>query len=151
MCLVHFIFTTCYNENSVTHQNPAPLLQTFGTRRDINGFSRRRSAFRTKVWLLQQELLSEKQIHTHTHTRATMWLLIFLAWVVIWAGGTYWYLFGKPSPFSLESVRPPAPREFDQKKRDKVLKQGKATAKVCSFGDGVMTLVWPFGLSLYRN
>uniref|UniRef100_A0A4W5KRC2 Si:ch1073-13h15.3 n=1 Tax=Hucho hucho TaxID=62062 RepID=A0A4W5KRC2_9TELE len=31
-----------------------------------------------------------------------MLLLIFLAWLVVWAGGTYWYLFGKPSPFSLE-------------------------------------------------
>uniref|UniRef100_A0A8C6SBK7 Si:ch1073-13h15.3 n=1 Tax=Neogobius melanostomus TaxID=47308 RepID=A0A8C6SBK7_9GOBI len=36
-----------------------------------------------------------------------MWLIVFLV------------------PFSLESVRPPAPREFDQRKRDKVIKQGK--------------------------
>uniref|UniRef100_A0A7N8XLY9 Si:ch1073-13h15.3 n=1 Tax=Mastacembelus armatus TaxID=205130 RepID=A0A7N8XLY9_9TELE len=50
-----------------------------------------------------------------------MWLLIFLVWLITWAGGTYWYLFGKPSPFSLESVRPLAPREFNQKKRDKVI------------------------------
>lgn len=54
-----------------------------------------------------------------------MWLLILLACLAIWAGGTYWYLFGKRSPFSLESVRPPGPREFDQKKRNKVIKQGK--------------------------
>ncbi|XP_029933984.1 inactive all-trans-retinol 13,14-reductase [Myripristis murdjan] len=59
-----------------------------------------------------------------------MWLLVFLVWLVVWAGGTYWYLFGKPSPFSLESVRPPAPREFDQKKRDKVIKQGFSLEKV---------------------
>lgn len=59
-----------------------------------------------------------------------MWLLILLAWLVIWVGGTYWYLFGKRSPFSLESVRPPGPREFDQKKRDKVLKQSKMTERV---------------------
>ncbi|XP_071265630.1 inactive all-trans-retinol 13,14-reductase [Salvelinus alpinus] len=59
-----------------------------------------------------------------------MWLLIFLAWLVIWAGGTYWYLFGKPSPFSLESVRPPGPWEFDQRKRDKVIKQGFSVDKV---------------------
>lgn len=57
-----------------------------------------------------------------------MWLLIFLVCLLICAGSTYWYLFGKPSPFSLNSVRPPAPREFDQKKRDKVIKQGKMTA-----------------------
>ncbi|MEQ2225140.1 hypothetical protein ILYODFUR_014502 [Ilyodon furcidens] len=59
-----------------------------------------------------------------------MWLLILLVWLVIWAGGTYWYLFRKPSPFSLESVRPPGPREFDQKKRDKVIKQGFSVDKV---------------------
>ncbi|KAM9716404.1 inactive all-trans-retinol 13,14-reductase [Menidia menidia] len=59
-----------------------------------------------------------------------MWLLIFLVWLAVWAGGTYWYLFGKPSPFSLESVRPPGPREFDQKKRDKVIKQGFSVDKV---------------------
>ncbi|XP_068161650.1 inactive all-trans-retinol 13,14-reductase [Antennarius striatus] len=59
-----------------------------------------------------------------------MWLVIVLVWVVVWAGGTYWYLFGKPSPFSLETVRPPGPREFDQKKRDKVIKQGFSLDKV---------------------
>uniref|UniRef100_A0A7N8YDH8 Si:ch1073-13h15.3 n=1 Tax=Mastacembelus armatus TaxID=205130 RepID=A0A7N8YDH8_9TELE len=59
-----------------------------------------------------------------------MWLLIFLVWLITWAGGTYWYLFGKPSPFSLESVRPLAPREFNQKKRDKVIKQGFSLTKV---------------------
>ncbi|XP_034050553.1 inactive all-trans-retinol 13,14-reductase [Thalassophryne amazonica] len=59
-----------------------------------------------------------------------MWLLIILAWLALWAGGTYWYLFGKPSPFTLESVRPPGPREFDQKKRDKVIKQGFSLEKV---------------------
>lgn len=56
-----------------------------------------------------------------------MWLLVLLAWSAVWIGATYWYLFGKRNPFSLESLRPPAPREFDQKKRDKVLKQGKTT------------------------
>ncbi|KAG9350197.1 hypothetical protein JZ751_026550, partial [Albula glossodonta] len=59
-----------------------------------------------------------------------MWLLLFLAWFIIWAGGTYWYLFGKPSPFSLDSVRPPGPRVTDQKLRDKVLKQGFSADKV---------------------
>ncbi|XP_017289341.1 inactive all-trans-retinol 13,14-reductase [Kryptolebias marmoratus] len=59
-----------------------------------------------------------------------MWLLIILVLLVVWAGGTYWYLFGKASPFSLESVRPPGPREFDQKKRDKVIKQGFSADKV---------------------
>ncbi|XP_026206288.1 inactive all-trans-retinol 13,14-reductase [Anabas testudineus] len=59
-----------------------------------------------------------------------MWLLIVLVWLIIWAGGTYWYLFGKRSPFSIESVRPPGPRVFDQKVRDKVLKQGFSLDKV---------------------
>ncbi|TWW82208.1 inactive all-trans-retinol 13,14-reductase [Takifugu flavidus] len=59
-----------------------------------------------------------------------MWLLVLLGCVVIWVGGTYWYLFGKRSPFSLESLRPPGPREFDQKKRDKVLKQSFSLDKV---------------------
>ncbi|RXN25953.1 all-trans-retinol 13,14-reductase [Labeo rohita] len=53
-----------------------------------------------------------------------MWLLIFLVFFLIWACGVYWYLFRKPSPFTVESVRPAGPLELDQKKRDKVLKQG---------------------------
>ncbi|XP_076007890.1 inactive all-trans-retinol 13,14-reductase-like [Genypterus blacodes] len=59
-----------------------------------------------------------------------MWLLVLLFFFVVWAVGTYWYLFGKPSPFSLDSLRPPGPREFDQKKRDKVIKQGFNLDKV---------------------
>ncbi|XP_060795431.1 inactive all-trans-retinol 13,14-reductase isoform X2 [Neoarius graeffei] len=59
-----------------------------------------------------------------------MWLLVLLVCFLVWAVGTYWYLFGKPSPFSLESVRPPAPLELDQKKRDKILKQGFRKEKV---------------------
>ncbi|KAM9831225.1 inactive all-trans-retinol 13,14-reductase [Neosynchiropus ocellatus] len=59
-----------------------------------------------------------------------MWLLVLIVWLVLWAAGSYWYLFGKPSPFSLESVRPPGPREFDQKKRDRVIKQGFTVDKV---------------------
>jgi len=54
-----------------------------------------------------------------------MWLLVFLVCVLIWAGGAYWYLFIKPGAFSVESVRPPGPMELDQRKRDKVLKQGE--------------------------
>lgn len=59
-----------------------------------------------------------------------MWLLIFLVNFVIMAAGSYWYLFGRPSPFTLESVRPPEPYEMDQKKRDKVLKQGFTKEKI---------------------
>ncbi|XP_004080644.1 putative all-trans-retinol 13,14-reductase [Oryzias latipes] len=59
-----------------------------------------------------------------------MWLLIAVLGLVVWAGGTYWYLFGKPSAFSSESVRPPGPREFDQKNRDKIIKQGFSASKV---------------------
>ncbi|GAA6084330.1 inactive all-trans-retinol 13,14-reductase-like [Tachysurus ichikawai] len=59
-----------------------------------------------------------------------MWLLVLLVWFLVWAGGTYWFLFGKPSPFSLESVRPPGPLEMNQKKRSKNLKQGFRKEKV---------------------
>ncbi|KAL7857301.1 hypothetical protein SRHO_G00162000, partial [Serrasalmus rhombeus] len=52
-----------------------------------------------------------------------MWLLVFLVWFLVWVGGIYWYLLGRQSPFTLESVRPPEPLELNQKKRDKVLKQ----------------------------
>lgn len=68
--------------------------------------------------------INTKSIHSDL-VFSTMWLLIFLVWLIIWAGGTYWYLFGKRRPFSLQSVRPPGPRVFDQKERDKVIKQGK--------------------------
>ncbi|KAI5617644.1 putative all-trans-retinol 13,14-reductase, partial [Silurus asotus] len=59
-----------------------------------------------------------------------MWLLVVLVWFLVSAIGSYWYLFGKPSPFSVESVRPPGPIELDQKKRDKILKQGFKKEKV---------------------
>ncbi|XP_036429271.1 inactive all-trans-retinol 13,14-reductase-like [Colossoma macropomum] len=59
-----------------------------------------------------------------------MWLLVFLVWFLVSAGGMYWYLLGRRSPFTLESVRPPEPLELDQKKRDKVLKQGFTREKV---------------------
>ncbi|XP_007233620.2 inactive all-trans-retinol 13,14-reductase [Astyanax mexicanus] len=59
-----------------------------------------------------------------------MWLLVFLVWFLGWAGGVYWYFFGRPSPFSEHCVRPPGPMELDQKKRDKVLKQGFTREKV---------------------
>lgn len=59
-----------------------------------------------------------------------MWLLLFLVFVLIWAGGTYWYLLRKPSPFTAESVRPAGPLELDQRNRDKVLKQGFTKEKI---------------------
>uniref|UniRef100_A0AAY4CLC5 Amine oxidase domain-containing protein n=1 Tax=Denticeps clupeoides TaxID=299321 RepID=A0AAY4CLC5_9TELE len=59
-----------------------------------------------------------------------MWLVVVLVWLLVMAAGTYWYLFGKPSPFSMESVRPPGSLELDQKKRDTVLKQGFSLDKV---------------------
>ncbi|XP_077595177.1 inactive all-trans-retinol 13,14-reductase [Stigmatopora nigra] len=59
-----------------------------------------------------------------------MWLFVLVACFVAWLGFTYRYLFGKGRPFTLESVRPPGPREFDLKKRDKVIKQGFSLDKV---------------------
>ncbi|KAG5263041.1 hypothetical protein AALO_G00281800 [Alosa alosa] len=59
-----------------------------------------------------------------------MWLLVFLVWSLVFTGGTYWYLFGTRSPFSLESVRPKEPIELDQRKRDKVLKKGFSRERI---------------------
>ncbi|XP_036403015.1 inactive all-trans-retinol 13,14-reductase-like [Megalops cyprinoides] len=58
-----------------------------------------------------------------------MWLLI-LAGLLVLTCGTYRLLFGKRSPFSLKSVRPPGPRVTNQELRDKVLKQGFSADKV---------------------
>lgn len=123
----HFIFTARRNTDSDTYGTPAPLFQTFGPLHNKRSLLR---WFRINPRLL---LLLPRSRHTSPETAilivSEMWLLIFLAWLVIWVGGTYWYLFGKRSPFSLESVRPPGPREFDQKKRDKVIKQGKVVGE----------------------
>ncbi|XP_028990207.1 inactive all-trans-retinol 13,14-reductase [Betta splendens] len=59
-----------------------------------------------------------------------MWLLIFSVFLLPWVGGTVWFLFRRRSPFSLESVRPPGPRVFEQRERDKVIKQGFSLDKV---------------------
>ncbi|KPP64200.1 putative all-trans-retinol 13,14-reductase [Scleropages formosus] len=59
-----------------------------------------------------------------------MWLLVFLVGLVACCCGTYWFLFGRPSLFLEESVRPPGKRVYDQKERDKVLKQGFGIDKV---------------------
>ncbi|XP_051969163.1 inactive all-trans-retinol 13,14-reductase [Xyrauchen texanus] len=67
-----------------------------------------------------------------------MWFLIFVVCLLIWASGTYWYLFGKPSPFTLESLRPPGPYEMDQRKRDKVLKQGFTRERVPANLDAIV-------------
>ncbi|KAK3560095.1 hypothetical protein QTP86_033895 [Hemibagrus guttatus] len=63
---------------------------------------------------------------------------IFQVWFLVSAGGTYWYLFGKPSPFSLESVRPPGPLELDREKGSKILKQGFRKEKVLENLDAIV-------------
>ncbi len=72
----------------------------------------------------------------------SMLLLVFLVCVLIWAGGTYWYLLRKPSPFTVESVRPAGPLELDQKTRDKVLKQGDSP-DVFTCLNASLTSEWP--------
>lgn len=108
----------CYMSDS------APLLSTFNPQGNKKSLARRAETLPVLLWtrllFYRETLRIQKQ-----RSVSKMWLLIFLVWVAIWVGGSYWYLFGKKSPFSLESVRPPGPREFDQKKRDKVIKQGK--------------------------
>lgn len=67
-----------------------------------------------------------------------MWLLIIWVSTLIWAAGTFWFLFKKPSPFSASSVRPAEPLELDQKKRDKVLKQGFTKEKIPANLDAII-------------
>ncbi|XP_062382908.1 inactive all-trans-retinol 13,14-reductase-like [Sardina pilchardus] len=67
-----------------------------------------------------------------------MWLLLVLVWFLGLAGGTYWFLFGTRSPFSLESVRPKEPLELDQRKRDKVLKKGFTRERIPENLDAVV-------------
>lgn len=80
---------------------------------------------------LQQQLCSfALSVYSSCAVSFRMWLLGLLVCFLVWAVGTYWYLFGKPSPFSLESIRPPGPLELDQKKRDKILKQGEVSVHI---------------------
>ncbi|XP_072513519.1 inactive all-trans-retinol 13,14-reductase [Salminus brasiliensis] len=67
-----------------------------------------------------------------------MWFLLFLEWLVDWARGTYWYLFGKRSPLCKESFSPPGQQDFDQDARDKVLGQEFSKSKVASDLDVVV-------------
>lgn len=84
------------------------LPQTFGTRHN-------------KSSLLGRAALTS--LPTKCVHRFDMWLWIFSVVFVLCAAGAYWYR--KRSPFSLESVRPPGPRVFEQRERDRVLKQGR--------------------------
>ncbi|XP_063077027.1 inactive all-trans-retinol 13,14-reductase-like [Engraulis encrasicolus] len=59
-----------------------------------------------------------------------MWLQALLGALLLSISALLWYLFGQPSPFSLESVRPKEPQEMDQKKRNKVLKKGFSMDRV---------------------
>ncbi|TRY60605.1 hypothetical protein DNTS_007566 [Danionella cerebrum] len=59
-----------------------------------------------------------------------MWLLLWMVSFMVWVGGTIWFFWKKPSPYSVASVRPAEPLVLDQKIRDKVLKQGFTKDKV---------------------
>ncbi|XP_026127045.1 putative all-trans-retinol 13,14-reductase [Carassius auratus] len=51
------------------------------------------------------------------------WILIFLEWLVDWARGTYWYLFGRRSGLCKGTISPPGPLVVDQKKKDRLLRK----------------------------
>ncbi|XP_051762436.1 inactive all-trans-retinol 13,14-reductase-like isoform X1 [Ctenopharyngodon idella] len=51
------------------------------------------------------------------------WILLFLEWLVDWARGTFWYLFGRRSGLCKEIISPPSPLVVDQKKKHRVLRR----------------------------
>ncbi|KTG11706.1 hypothetical protein cypCar_00020360 [Cyprinus carpio] len=51
------------------------------------------------------------------------WILIFIEWLVDWARGTYWYLFGRRSGLCKGTISPPGPLVVDQKKKDRLLRK----------------------------
>jgi len=78
---------------------------------------------------LSMELVLELLMQVVLVAGASVVLLVLCS-VAIRRYWKFWYLFGRRSPFSIESVRPPAPREMDQSKRDKVIKNGFSVDKV---------------------
>ncbi|KAF4108773.1 inactive all-trans-retinol 13,14-reductase [Onychostoma macrolepis] len=51
------------------------------------------------------------------------WILLFIEWLVDWARGTYWYLFGRRSGLCKGTISPPGPLVVDQKKKDRLLQK----------------------------
>ncbi|XP_067312753.1 inactive all-trans-retinol 13,14-reductase-like isoform X2 [Pseudorasbora parva] len=51
------------------------------------------------------------------------WILLFLEWLVDWARGTFWYLFGRRSGLCKGTISPPGSLVADQKKKDRVLQK----------------------------
>ncbi|XP_016427622.1 putative all-trans-retinol 13,14-reductase, partial [Sinocyclocheilus rhinocerous] len=51
------------------------------------------------------------------------WFLLFSEWLVDWARGTYWYLFGRRSGLCKETISLPGPLATDEKKKNRVLRK----------------------------
>uniref|UniRef100_A0A8C2DAS3 Retinol saturase (all-trans-retinol 13,14-reductase) like n=1 Tax=Cyprinus carpio TaxID=7962 RepID=A0A8C2DAS3_CYPCA len=51
------------------------------------------------------------------------WILLFLEWLVDWARGTYWYLFGRRSGLCKGTISPPGPLVVDQNKKDRFFRK----------------------------
>ncbi|XP_016149332.1 putative all-trans-retinol 13,14-reductase [Sinocyclocheilus grahami] len=54
-----------------------------------------------------------------------MRFLLFSEWLVDWARGTYWYLFGRRSGLCKETISLPSPLATDEKKKNRVLQKDK--------------------------
>ncbi|KAK2904740.1 hypothetical protein QQF64_032846 [Cirrhinus molitorella] len=51
------------------------------------------------------------------------WILLFLEWLVDWARGTYWNLFGRRSRLCRGTISPPGPLVLDQNKKNRYLRK----------------------------
>uniref|UniRef100_A0A8C1C9R0 Retinol saturase (all-trans-retinol 13,14-reductase) like n=1 Tax=Cyprinus carpio carpio TaxID=630221 RepID=A0A8C1C9R0_CYPCA len=51
------------------------------------------------------------------------WFLLFSEWLVDWARGTYWYLFGRRSELCKGTISPPGPLVIDEKRKNRVLRK----------------------------
>ncbi|KAL0184834.1 hypothetical protein M9458_020530, partial [Cirrhinus mrigala] len=65
------------------------------------------------------------------------WILLFLEWLVDWARGTYWYLFGRRSGLCKGTISPLGPLVVDQNKKDRLLRKVPKNLDVIVIGSGI--------------
>lgn len=53
------------------------------------------------------------------------WFLLFSEWLMDWARGTYWYLFGRRSGLCKTPISPQSSLAIDERKKNRVLRKGK--------------------------
>ncbi|KAL2078667.1 hypothetical protein ACEWY4_026352 [Coilia grayii] len=68
----------------------------------------------------------------------SLWQLALAAWVLVCFGVFYWYVFGRRSPFSVDSLRRKEPPEMNPSKRDEVLKKAFSEGRVPKGLDAVV-------------